>query len=91
MPAETGEMFEETYPESFEPVPAAKQAQYAGEVAEAILSPLPMTAREMYEQREASEKVDIEAGTRMSMFPDSPRETRKAAPAPDDSFLTMSP
>lgn len=91
MPTETGEMFEETYPESFQPVPAAKQAQYAGEVAEAILSPLPMTAREMYEQREASEQVDIEAGTRMSMFPDSPRETKKAAPAPDDSFLTMSP
>lgn len=91
MPTETGEMFEETYPESFEPVPAAKQAQYAGEVAEAILSPLPMTAREMYEQREAAERVDIEAGTRMSMFPDSFRETKKAAPASDDSFLTMSP
>mgnify|MGYP001349413276 CR=1 FL=1 len=91
MPTETGEMFEETYPDSFEPVPAAKQVQYAGEVAEAILSPLPMTAREMYEQREASEQVDIEAGTRMSMFPDSPRETKKAAPASDDSFLTMSP
>ncbi len=91
MPPETGGMFEETYPESFQPVPAKKQAQYAGEVAEAIFSPLPMTAREMYEQREASEQVDIEAGTRMSMFPDSPRENKKAAPAPDDSFLTMSP
>lgn len=91
MPPETGGMFEETYPEGFQPVPAKKQAQYAGEVAEAIVSPLPMTAREMYEQREASEQVDIEAGTRMSMFPDSPRENKKATPAPDDSFLTMSP
>ena len=51
------------------------------EVAEAIFSPLPMTAREMYEKRDETEQLDIESGLRMSM-PDQQGS---------DNFLNMKP
>jgi hypothetical protein len=93
MPSETGETLSETYPEEFTPLPTSEQIRIPLEMAEATLSPLPMSARELYEQREASEQTDIDAGLRMSMPVEQPRERPEAAPVPtdEDSFLTMSP
>ena len=93
MPSETGETLSETYPEEFKPLPTSEQIRIPLEMAEATLSPLPMSARELYEQREASEQTDIDAGLRMSMPVEQSRERPEAAPVPtdEDSFLTMSP
>jgi len=68
----------------FEDLPRStpKEAAVAGlEVAESLLSPLPMTAREMYEKREETEKLDTESGLRMSM----------PEPQGSESFLNMKP